>query len=225
MIFTCVFRLIKYILALAILVSTILSPVAFANMKCADFFNGKIRHIKRQIVPPIQEISNSEFTNIKEFKYADFGIYKTAFYNGKKVFLKSKSNHDREVMWLSVLNSYGLGVKLVGVTKIDNADYVVTEFIEGTNSKFAYSAVDVVLTAAMVAEVKRQTRFIVDMGASPVDVQFMFTRDGKVILLDTEYIIEPEGYLRIDNAAIENWLNTVVGFIVEPWKKAGRYQE
>jgi hypothetical protein len=179
------------------------------------------------------QIPFSELQNFEYFNYAFYGKYATADYRGKKIFLKSKSTNEQEIKWLEKLNAADLGTKFLGITKYRNEVYLVTEFVDGKNSKFGPESSGIVLTKKMEAEIKRQIELLIEMDAFPDDVQFMLTHSGQVILIDAEFESISEipnrpdlvwqnqevAKWRQDPLAIEKYIDEEVARIVTTWNR------
>lgn len=218
-----------------LIISAILIPlyVVASVPECVKFYDPskiveKNHTVSDFFVPSIADISPLEIKNFQNYTYGSHGKYGTATYRGVKVFLKAKDNQSIENMWLHVLNGVGLGVKLFGTVMLGESRFIVTEMVEGENSKFQPKPNGPILTLTMVEEMKRQIRAILEVGAYPADLQFVLTRDQRVVIIDTDYELLKNilpGWNN-DRKAIENFLvSEFVEGAIENWKSAGLYRE
>lgn len=205
----------------------------FARPECVEFYQSqkiaeKIKPIDEFFTPSLADVSPHEIKNFQDYVYGNHGKYGTAIYRGVKVFLKSKDNQTIENMWLHVLNKIGLGVQLFGTVKLGEHRFIITEMVDGENTKFQPKPEGTILTPAMVEEMKRQIRILLDVGAYPADLQFVLTHDQRVVIIDTDYELLKNvlpGWNN-DKKAIENFLvSEFVEGAIENWKNIGRYRD
>ncbi len=174
------------------------------------------------------KISPTEFTSLENFEY--IGAPKSFFiatYQGEKVLLKSKFKwgpldveHRPEAAWYHFLSHLRLGPKFYGTTLINGKRYLVLEFIEGTPSKFPDKAsAESQLTQDKVSEMKRQLRILESFRVYAADAQFVFRKDGSVVLIDPELwrlIRRADGNeIRVEHNYLIQWMRL-------QWFKAGK---
>ena len=160
---------------------------------------------------PIPRINpENELMELKEIKtngYISGGVAYTAFYKNQKVFIKKlnlwlqKAKGFSEFHWLFYLNSLGIGTKLLGYTEIDGELHLVTEYLAGIDSKH-FSSPDegkTHLTPAAMKIINYHKSIFEEIGIYAEDLQFMFSPDGKVTLIDTEgFSLIGGQYLKVD---------------------------
>lgn len=109
---------------------------------------------------------------------------------GERVFVKPlRGDSKAEAHWLSRINQLGLGVKLKGITRIEDKLHLVTEFAEGFNTnEVMFAAVAKAFPhEEVLKEMKRQFEVLIENGILPVDLQFQISLDGKSVkIVDVE---------------------------------------
>lgn len=125
------------------------------------------------------------FTDLQQVNRGNYYARSSA---GKNLFLKKiRHENDKEFNWLLKLNKIGIGVKVYGIHSFDNQKYIVMDRVDGINTQMPILAsVSFSLTKDIQQEIQRQARLISENNIVPTDLQFMITKDKKVILIDPE---------------------------------------
>ncbi|MCK6598686.1 MAG: hypothetical protein L6Q37_10010 [Bdellovibrionaceae bacterium] len=191
---------------------------------CLSYYEQKLKsqalQIRRNLIAnktksfmelPIPKINHEkELTQLKEIKTNGFisvGVAYTGFYKNQKVFIKKinlwlqKAKGFSEFHWLYYLNSLGIGTKLLGYSTIDGELHIVTEYIDGVDNKQFSSPLESkkYLTPAAVKIINNHKAIFEEIGIYAEDLQFMFSPDGKVTLIDTEgFSLIGGKYLKVD---------------------------
>lgn len=112
-------------------------------------------------------------------------------WRGQEVFLKGVRRHElREAVWLQYFNLVGLGVQFKGLALKDGNIYLVLEQLDGFNVKpFFLEKGDqnYMLTQNDIQMMKDQIKMIDALGVTVLDLQFMLTSRGPV-LIDVPFV-------------------------------------
>lgn len=122
------------------------------------------------------------------------GLAYTAVYKNQKVFLKKlsqwslKTKGFTEIHWLYYLNKLGVGIKLIGYCEIAGETHLITEYIEGIDNKELASSDEIkkYLTPFAVSVINQHKLIFQEIGIYAEDLQFIFSSQGKVTLIDPE---------------------------------------
>lgn len=105
-----------------------------------------------------------------------------------------------EAKWLRWLNSHGLGVKFLGFTQLKDRLAIVIDKVSERNVILKepnkidtpeeylsyFNEMGVSVTPKMISEIENATQFLTKGNVLAVDLQFLLTETGRVVLIDPE---------------------------------------
>ena len=146
-------------------------------------------------------IFQAEYFNRKvivKFKKTNWYKYDPEFWEEE---VKSAENSARnEAYWLSWLNQQGIGVKFLGFTRVKSQLGIITEQLDknhivlkipnsdDTIKMYAdeFKQKKIIVDASAIKSIERTINLLVKNNVMIFDIQFIFTRDGQVLLIDAE---------------------------------------